>query len=132
VSYLQILRKYCCEKLFSNGRTKMPKSKDRASSNRGNGGCSFKEFLEKYLPEIKMEQHKLDEARGYSGSSAEHGEYAAKLYDFLVWDVRARTHRFTNMLELLGFVWLCAPGGQDVNLMTAAEQLWDSYECHSG
>lgn len=110
----------------------MTKSKDRASSNRGNGGCSFEEFLEKHLQGIEMEQHKLDEARGYSGRSAEDSEYRIELYDFLLWDVRARMHRSTNMFELLGFVWHCAPDRQDVNLMRAAEQLWELYESHSG
>ena len=110
----------------------MTKSKDGASSNRGNGRCSFEEFLEKHLPDIEMEQRKLDEARGYSGRSAEDGEYRTELYDFLMWDVRAKIHRPENMFELLGFVWLCAPDRQNVNLMRAAEQLWELYESHSG
>lgn len=111
----------------------MLKSKGRPIINRGNGRCSFEEFLEKHQPDIEVAQHKLTETRGYSGSRAEEdSDYRLQLYDFLAWDVRAKMYSPKTMFEFLGFVWLCAPDRRDVNLMRAAEQLWEMYESHSG
>jgi len=116
--------------ISSNLEDNMSISKERPIINHDNGRYGFEEFLEKHLPDIEKEQDKLNEERGYGDGNE--SESRIELYDFLAWDVRGRMHRFRNKFELLGFVWLCAPHGQDVDRMRAAEQLWEMYECHSG
>lgn len=88
---------------------------------------SFGEFLIKYLPDIEAE---IESSRGTASFwYVKERQYRAQLLDICMWDSLFRTHKFSDVFHLLGFVWLHGePDNHDPNLMCAAQHLWDFYE----